>query len=189
MAGPYATVRLSDNVFLQGRAAWGRSSNEVSPYMTYADEFQSERWLVSSTLTGRWRYGPWQLRPSASLTYMEDVAKSYTDSLGVVIPEVKAKLGQARAGPAISYSYLLSDGIIEPRVGLDVIWNFAADNAPVSVSGVPTGPEGVRGRAEIGMRATASSGLSLDVSGSYDGIGAKGFDAIIGKATVRVPLN
>src|SRR5436190_8464156 len=90
MAGPYATVRLSDNVFLQGRAAWGRSSNEVSPYMTYADEFQSERWLVSSTLTGRWRYGPWQLRPSASLTYMEDVAKSYTDSLGVVIPEVKA---------------------------------------------------------------------------------------------------
>ena len=43
MIGPYATARLSENVFLQGRAAWGLSNNIVSPFLTYSDEFRSER--------------------------------------------------------------------------------------------------------------------------------------------------
>jgi hypothetical protein len=47
----------------------------------------------------------------------------------------------------------------------------------------------VRGRAEIGLRASTSTGIGLDFSGSYDGIGAKDYDAFTGKATVRVPLN
>ena len=46
-----------------------------------------------------------------------------------------------------------------------------------------------RSRAEIGLRASTSGGIGLDLSGSYDGIGAKDYDAFTGKATVRVPLN
>ena len=57
MTGPYATVRLSEHLFWQGRGAWGRSSNEVSPYMNYTDKFDSTRWLISSTLAGRWTHG------------------------------------------------------------------------------------------------------------------------------------
>jgi hypothetical protein len=34
-----------------------------------------------------------------------------------------------------------------------------------------------------------SGGISLDVSGSYDGIGAAGYSAATGKATLRLPLN
>ena len=41
MAGPYATIRLTEQMFLQARAAWGRSSNEVSPFLTYTDSFDS----------------------------------------------------------------------------------------------------------------------------------------------------
>jgi hypothetical protein len=52
MAGPYATVRLSENLFWQVRGAWGQSSNTVSPFLTYTDSFDITRWLVSSTLTG-----------------------------------------------------------------------------------------------------------------------------------------
>lgn len=190
MAGPYATLRLTQSIFLQARAAWGRSSNEISPYLSYTDEFESDRWLVSSTLTGRWQHGPWQFRPSASISYMEDVAKSYTDSLGVLIPDVRSRLGQVKAGPAISYAYRMPDGsTLMPRLGLDVIWNFAADNAPSSVSGVSEGPEGARGRVELGVRATTAGGLSVDVSASYDGIGSENFEAVLGKAVVRVPLN
>ena len=36
---------------------------------------------------------------------------------------------------------------------------------------------------------TTSGGIGLDVSGSYDGIGADGYSAMTGRATVRVPLN
>lgn len=71
MVGPYATLRLTDNLlFWQARTAWGRSSNEVSPFLTYTDKFETDGWLVSSTLTGRWGIGPWVLRPSASVAYI-----------------------------------------------------------------------------------------------------------------------
>ena len=105
MLGPYATIRLTEHMFWQARAAWGRSSNEVSPFQTYTDKFETDRWLVSSTLTGRWSFGPWVLKPSASVAYMEDGARSYIDTFGVVIPDVKTRLGQAKAGPEVGYRY------------------------------------------------------------------------------------
>jgi len=54
---PHVTVRLTDSVFWQARAAWGKSSNEVSPFLTYTDRFDTIRWLASSTLIGRWEPG------------------------------------------------------------------------------------------------------------------------------------
>ncbi len=193
MAGPYATLRLSRNVFWQVRGAWGQSSNTVSPFLTYTDSFDSTRWLVSSTLSGRWTSGPWALRPAASVSYMEDAAKSYTDTFGTMIPAVTSRLGQAKAGPDVAYRYQLTrDVLIEPHAGLQVIWNFASDTTADGfgqMNGGPIGPGGIRGRAEIGVRATQSGGIGLDLSGSYDGIGAGGYNAVTGKATVRIPLN
>jgi hypothetical protein len=49
-----------------------------------------------------------------------------------------------------------------------------------------------RGRVELGLRlqeAAAVTGVALDFSASYDGIGADDYDAVEGKAAVRVPLN
>jgi hypothetical protein len=130
---------------------------------------------------------------TASVAYMQDVAKSYTDTYGIVIPDVKSRLGQAKAGPDISYRYQLNrDLLIEPHAGVQVIWNFANDTTAAGfgqINGDPAGPAGVRGRAEVGLRASTSMGISLDLSGSYDGIGAKDYDAFTGKATLRVPLN
>jgi outer membrane autotransporter protein len=193
MAGPYATLRLSQNVFWQMRAAWGRSNNEVSPYLTHTDSFGSERWLAATTLAGRWGMGPWTLKPSLAVTYMEDVARSFTETFGTVVPEVKSRLGQAKAGPEISYRLQLHDGVvIEPRAGLQLIWNFAGDTTVAGqgpLNGENAGPQGVRGRAELGLRATSVGGVGLDLSGAYDGIGSNGFSAITGRAAVRVPLN
>ncbi len=191
MAGPYATLRLSENVFWQVRGAWGQSSNKVSPFLTYTDSFDSTRWLVSSTLSGRWRSGAWSFRPSASISYMEDTSKSYADTFGVVIPSVKSTLGQAKAGPEVGYRIDLGHTVIEPHAGVQVIWNFANDTtaAGLQVGGENAGPSGVRGRVEAGLRAVTSGGIGLDVSGSYDGIGANGYNAVTGKATLRVPLN
>src|SRR5262249_49271119 len=136
MVGPYATARLSENVFLQGRAAWGKSDNDVSPFLTYTDNFSSTRWLMSSTLSGRWQEGAWQFRPSATVAFIEDVSKSYTDSLGVSIPGVKVSLGQFKAGPEISYRYLAPNGtVLEPHLGLEAIWNFDSSNKVADFGG------------------------------------------------------
>jgi outer membrane autotransporter protein len=190
MAGPYATARLSQNVFLQGRAAWGRSSNSVSPFHTYTDDFKTERWLVSSALIGRWKWGPWQFQPSATLSYIQDISGSYTDSLGVVIPSVKVSLGQFKAGPEGSYRYELANGtILEPRVGLQVIWNFDSSDNSAAFGGTLAGPEEVRGRVELGVTTRLTNGIGIDISGSYDGIGSNSFHSTGGRVTVRAPLN
>jgi hypothetical protein len=39
------------------------------------------------------------------------------------------------------------------------------------------------------MRATTVGGVGVDPSGSYDGVGSRGYDAVTGKVLLRVPLN
>lgn len=192
MAGPYATVRLTENVFWQMRGALGQSANRVSPFLTYTDSFGTTRWLVASTLSGRWQYGNWLFRPSASLSYLEDASKSYADTFGVEMPAVKSTLGQAKAGPEIGYRLDLGHTVVEPHAGLQVIHNFANDTTAAGFGRIGdevAGPSGARGRAEIGVRARTLNGISLDVSGTYDGIGASGYNTTAGSLTVRVPLN
>jgi outer membrane autotransporter protein len=193
MAGPYSTVRLTDNVFWQVRGAWGRSSNEVSPLMTYTDSFSSQRWLASSTLAGRWNFGNLTFKPTASVAYIEDVASGYKDTFGALVPEIKSSLGQAKAGPEVSYRFQAnSDIVVEPRAGLQVIWNFAGATTAAGynpTTGDSSGPSGVRGQAELGVKATSRNGFGIDISSSYDGIGANGYSAVTGKASVQVPLN
>jgi hypothetical protein len=110
-----------------------------------------------------------------------------------LIPGVTSRLGQAKAGPEISYPYQVSpDLMLEPRAGLQVISNFAGDttaNGFGQINGEDAGPLGVRGRAELGIRATIPGGIGLDLSGSYDGIGSGDYTAVTDKATVRVPFN
>ena len=43
-------------------------------------------------------------------------------------------------------------------------------------------------RIEIGQRATTSRGIAVEMSGSYDGIGSKGYEAYTAKAQVHLPL-
>ena len=193
MAGPYATLRLSDGLFLQTRGAWGKSSNQVSPYLTYTDNFETERWLLAASLNGRWSHGAWTVRPTASFTYMVEDAKSYTDHFGVTIPELKSRLGQAKIGPDIGYSFHLGDSaIVEPHASLQLIWDYANDVTAAGYSTItpdPASSAGTRGKADFGLHVVSSSGMVLDATGSYDGIGSKGYEAITGGAKVSVPLN
>jgi hypothetical protein len=58
-----------------------------------------------------------------------------------------------------------------------------------SINGESAGPPGVRGRLDLGMRTTTVGGVGVDLSGSYDGLGSRGYDAVTGKVRLRVPLN
>lgn len=196
LAGPYATLRLTQNVFLQARAGWGQASNEVSPFLTYTDSFDSDRWTASATLAGRWAYGPWSFRPSASVMYFEETSHGYTDTLGMAMPEVKSRIGQMKAGPEAGYRVKSVPGlpgvVIEPRAGMQAIWTFTEETTAAGLGTITTeqtGPAGVRGRAEIGLRASSGDGYSLDLSGSYDGIGSPDYNALSGRANLRIPLN
>ncbi len=124
---------------------------------------------------------------------MQDTSDSYRDTFGVLIPSVASELGQAKAGPKISYRSVAADGtIIEPFASAQIIWNFADDLNGFEGTTIDTdlaGPEGARGRLELGLRSMTSSGFSLDFAGSYDGIGSSDYGAWTGRASASVPLN
>jgi hypothetical protein len=192
MAGPYATVRLADKVFWQGRAAWGRSTNDASPFQTYTEQFGSARWLVSSSLAGRLELQRWVFRPAVSVAYLEDAAGSFTDTFGVAIPGIQSRIGQAKVGPQIDYRYPISRRIaLESRAGLQMLSTFGGtrvSEGPGPIEGANAGPSGSRGRGELGVNMITVSGFGIDVSGSYDGIGATDYSGLAGRVVVRVPL-
>lgn len=193
MAGLYTTLRLTDNLFWQSRAAWGRSKNHVSPDGTYEDGFESERWLVSTSLVGRIERAGWMISPEATLTYFEEKSESFVDTNSVSVSGVKASVGQLKLGPTFSYAYAVRrDLLLEPRLGAQMIWNFDVNAKAAGLGELgddAIGPDGARGRVEAGLRAQTSTGVSLDLSVSYDGIGAGDFDATTGRAAIHIPFN
>jgi outer membrane autotransporter protein len=190
MAGPYMTARLAPHLYLQARTAWGMSSNKVSPFLTYADTFDSTRWLLSSTLTGAWSEGNWQFTPSASLAYIDDQSEAYIDNFSVLIPSVETSLGQFRAEPEISYRHLFEDGtLLEPRLKASAIWNFESSASTTAFGGTLAGPEELRGKIEAGIGLRFNDGFIVDLAGSYDGIGSSEYDAHGVSLGVRFPFN
>ena len=63
MIGPYIVGKLARNIYFQARAAWGESDNDVTPIGTYTDSFDSDRWLVSGKIEGRFERGPMAGKP------------------------------------------------------------------------------------------------------------------------------
>jgi hypothetical protein len=189
MLGPYATMRLTNNLFFQARAAWGKSTHELGFDGSPEDRFDADRWLVRGTLIGQWRWGPWQLRPRVSVGYIEELQETYQSSLGVVVPEQKVALGQVKGGPEISYRHKLADGtVVEPSLLLEGIWNFTQDAGVGAIDDLAFG-EDLRARVEAGVMIYLRGGLSVGATVSYDGIASGDFHAIGGKVRARMPLN
>lgn len=72
-----------------------------------------------------------------------------------------------------------------------MISNFAGDTTVTGLGriiGDNGAPAGTRGRAEIGLRVSTLKGFGIDLSGSYDGIGANDYPAVTGRAMVHVSL-
>ena len=96
MAGPYVSARLQENVFFDARAAWGRSTNELSIAGIVAnDTFETSRWLLRGNLTGNQQYGRWRVTPSVAVVYFEEEQDSYMSGTGVLIPSQTVALGRA----------------------------------------------------------------------------------------------
>ena len=188
MAGPYAAARLSNNLFFQARAAWGQSENEVEVADVYTDSFDADRWLVRSTLVGRWASGPWHLRPHISVGYIEEQQDGYVGQLGYAEP-VDASLGQMKFGPEIGYRYRTVGGtFIEPRLLFEGIWNFAQSGGDIFIDDLVTSDE-MRARAEVGLVVRTKEGLAAAASVDYDGIGSDDYSAIGGRLRLMVPFN
>lgn len=188
MAGPSLTAKLSDNLYFDARGAWGTSSNQVTPFGTYTDTFDTERWLAKANLTGDWRFGALRISPSVGVVYASETQESYVDTPGVTIPEQTSSVGRMTFGPEIGYTFQTSEGLsIEPHVAVTGIWDFAKNNE-MSSNGIVTSGDEFRVKSEAGVVLRGETGASLRAVATYDGIGSGDYSAWGGEMWVNVPI-
>ncbi len=188
MAGPYATARLTPNLYFDIRAAWGQSDNDVN-VAGVTGSFDTTRWLVSGQLTGNLRHGDIRVTPEISLSYIGEDQDGYIDSNGTTVSSRNVGLGRLRFGPEISRRYQMASGIIiEPHLALRGLWDF--DGTGVTVGGINySQAEGFRGMTEIGFIVQRPDDFNIRAVFKYDGIGVSDYNAYGGQLWINVPLN
>lgn len=188
MVGPYASARLTPNLFLDARAMWGRSDNNIDPLGAYIDSYETERALASIALTGEWGFGALTFRPGAEALWYREEQESYTNAIGIEIDQQSVSLGRAIFGPEVSYRHTLGENsVLEPYVGIKGIWDFASE-ALTTAAGEPVAGDELRARLELGLSYRSESGFMLRGSGAYDGVGTDTYQAYQGQVQVTVPL-
>lgn len=189
MIGPYIAGRIAGtSLGFEAKASWGRSDNNISPFGTYTDSFETERMLLSGKLQGSFSIDTLTITPSVRVSWFKETQESYTDSLSNKIPEQTISLGELRFGPEFSQSISLPGGsVIVPTIGISGVWNFdiATNNASQPA---PLGSDDLRARVDAGISLTNALGWQLIASGYYDGLGVASYEAIGGKVRLTIPI-
>ncbi len=190
MIGPYITAQLAPNLYFDGRFAYGKSRNRISPFNTYTDTFKTDRWLVSANLSGNFTLENWQMSPNVNLAYIEENQHAYVDSLNVGIPSQTVGLGQLRFGPDFSTVIQgANHSIIEPRFTIDGIYNFGNRSGNPLVNNTSNESDGWRARIETDVSITNRHGTQLQLGVNYDGIGQSDFESYGVSFKVTISLN
>nr|WP_298930284.1 PKD domain-containing protein [uncultured Erythrobacter sp.] len=182
MVGPYVTAKLTEELFLEARAAWGTSDNVVSPLNGQRDAFETSRSLYSGSLAGQFGLGKaTTFRPELTVRYLSEDQKAYTDSLGITIPSQTVDQGDVSFRPRLSHIIETKGTInLRPYAQVEGIYTFgtAPDAALANLlPGTFTDTFGdFRGRVEGGLDLVGDGAFRASISGFYDGIGADGFE-------------
>lgn len=189
MAGPYASIGLSRNIFLDLRGAWGTSDNEVNvDGAAYVNSFNTRRWLLSAKLTGHWNHGNLRISPNAEIISYKETQRAFTDQLGVQLAEQDVSLGRLIFGPDFAYKFTqYRDVSVELLLGIKGVWDFERD-ALLQANGLTAGTDKLRGKVEAGVGFNTTGGSSFSITGSYDGIGSDDYHAYTGRIVGRMPL-
>jgi len=182
-------TRLTDTLILDLHGAWGQSDIEISPFGTYKDDFDTERWQVAGNLTGSYDSGLWHISPSIGLVYFEETQKAYTDSNGFRIGEQTFDLGSLNFGPTVTYRIKRPNGmVIRPLIGLKGIYDFNSTDIR-DVNGLAIGTDDFRAQLTVGLNVITSGGSTLQATYTHDGIGVSDFESNTGEIIFSTPIN
>ena len=185
MAGPYASVALTRNLFFDARAAFGQSVDAVTPDGLLRDRFDTDRQLFRGELSGLFHLGLLEISPSISALHFQEEQHGFTDAFGLRIGKQTVGLGQAAAGPAFAYPLQLDGGVLTPRFAAKAVYDFQRDDAAATVLGIGQPTALVRGRLEGGLDLDDWMGFGFGSSVSYDGLGDRHYSAVTGRLVVK----
>jgi Autotransporter beta-domain len=178
LAGPYAAYRLSSNLVLGARAAFGETSDGTALVSEEA-YFTTNRLLTEARLSGSWGLGEWQLTPAAALTHVDETAIAAIPGL----TGTSVTMTRFTAGPEVRRPIDMGFGSsLEPFVFFKT--SFDLDDVKI-------GPGAARNTVGGGLVVNDADGYVIQAIGNYsETVGAAIPDpSLAGKVMVSVPLN
>jgi hypothetical protein len=99
LLGPYVVAKHpSSPLYFEGRLLYGKSANNVSPFGTYVDAFDTDRLLAQARVTGQLLRPRMIWMPFFDLSFVRDTQNAYQNALGDVVPELTVNLTQLSGG-------------------------------------------------------------------------------------------
>jgi hypothetical protein len=176
LIGPYFTAKLHDqDLFLEGRLLYGQTANEITPFGTYTDDFDTERWLAQIKVAGELDYGATTLRPSLQFSYTTDEQLAYVDTFSNLIPSQRIELAQLAFGLEFNHFVSLADSsnTLELTGGISAIGSSTSGTGTAAT--VVPSYTGGRARAKLGTHYSLANGGVFSISAYLDGIGTNGY--------------
>jgi outer membrane autotransporter protein len=189
--GPYLGWRITPTLRYDAAVAYsGIGYDGVAG--TAQGNFNGQRWLISTGLTGTYKAAGLVFEPSAKVYALWENEGAYVDSLGTQQASHDFSTGRASAGAKVAYPLAWSDTVsFAPYLGVYGDYYFDQDNADaiVAAGGVPLAStpllEGWSARVAGGVGVKLASGGSVGVGAEYGGIGSNfGIWTITAKAGV-----
>ena len=178
VAGPYVAAKLSEQLYFDASLLAGQSYNNISPFGTYTDQFQTDRLQGHAKLSGKFDVGQFTIRPQAGVVVSREVQNAYTDGMGNDVAAQTFAKGTLTLGPAVAY-LIKGEGVdYTPNVGLFGNWNFLSSG----------GGTAFNARVEGGIDLSFEGGASFNAKAFYGGIGSTTV-AYGGRLGLTVPLN
>lgn len=190
LVGPYFVAEIDNGLIWDGRVAWGQSDNQVRPFDTYEDQFNTHRWLASSNLTGGLSLGGFNLRPQLGVIYFEERQKAFTDSNSLDVGEQGVSLGRLTFSPNVTHSFSApNEATLTTNWTVKGMWDFQTADLVNLDSGIYADNDtDLRARTEFGFMLRTKNGVSFGADGFYDGIGVIDYQAYGGTIKLSIPL-
>lgn len=158
-AGPYFSVRLSDNVFLDGRYYLGSSDHVVATAGAQTGLYQSQNSFAALRFSADIQKGNWRILPSLELAQITQDSDAYTDSIrGLIASSVSSQTFIT----ASALGYYSGFQNITPYIGMDV--------------SSETGSSELSATIRTGATMVFGNGATLNLDYAYGGIGLAGTD-------------
>lgn len=197
--GPYASVRLTDELSLYGRAVWGQADytfeqaaiNGKISQAAIMGKTSSDRFMLNASLKGTyWTNFPIRLTPDISLQYIVEDLDGHTDSNNNSVAGTKVELGQLRFGGEIGKRVTLKNGLLfDPFVSIHAVWNFKDEGTLNFGSNLTTDNSDLRAQVGLGFSLQTSENSHLNLAIQYEGLGTSDFSALSGTARFVIPLD
>ena len=190
MAGPYVVARLGENLYVDGRATYGQSYNEVNPLGLFSDAFTTDRVLLQAGLTGDFAIGDFTFSPFARVTYYWEGQRAYVDTLNNAIPGQEFDLGRLEFGPKISWNVPMEAYDLALDLSVTGVYDFnKLQNAAPSNTGLAASDATLRAKISAGAEIVLpDSAASIRATGFYDGIGVSDYRSYGGDLSIHVPF-